>query len=128
MLKICAAVSLTQAYGVHINGYVETEVGLELWVARRSKDKPTWPGKLDHIVAGGQVRSCVLLLLGEQARSICANCRRLVAYGYIASPGQLCMLAVQGLAVRAQLPFTSVTFVMQLLVSSAKKVQSASCS
>lgn len=44
-----------QAYGVHVNGYVETEAGLELWVARRSKDKPTWPGKLDHIVAGGQV-------------------------------------------------------------------------
>ena len=45
----------TQAYGVHINGYVETDAGLELWVARRSKNKPTWPGKLDHIVAGGQV-------------------------------------------------------------------------
>jgi hypothetical protein len=44
-----------QAYGVHVNGYVETPRGLELWVARRSKDKPTWPGKLDHIVAGGQV-------------------------------------------------------------------------
>jgi len=41
---------------VHINGFVETDAGLELWVARRSKDKPTWPGKLDHIVAGGQVR------------------------------------------------------------------------
>ena len=46
----------TQAYGVHINGFVETDEGLELWVARRSRDKPTWPGKLDHIVAGGLVR------------------------------------------------------------------------
>ena len=56
------AVITAQAYGVHINGYVETAAGLELWVARRSRDKPTWPGKLDHIVAGGQVRSCSLFL------------------------------------------------------------------
>lgn len=43
-----------RAYGVHVNGYVETKSGLELWVARRSASKPTWPGLLDHIVAGGQ--------------------------------------------------------------------------
>ena len=30
------------------------ERGLCLWVARRSVNKPNWPGKLDHIVAGGQ--------------------------------------------------------------------------
>ncbi|EFN51490.1 hypothetical protein CHLNCDRAFT_27994 [Chlorella variabilis] len=41
--------------GVHINGYVRLpDGGLELWVARRSRTKPTWPGKLDHIAAGGQ--------------------------------------------------------------------------
>lgn len=45
-----------RAYGIHINGYVETAAGTKmLWVARRSKSKPTWPGMLDHIVAGGQV-------------------------------------------------------------------------
>ena len=44
----------TMTAGVHINGYVETPRGLELWVARRSQTKATWPGKLDHIVAGGQ--------------------------------------------------------------------------
>ncbi len=45
-----------KAYGVHVNGYVESPSrGLCLWVARRSRDKPTWPGKLDHIAAGGQV-------------------------------------------------------------------------
>jgi 8-oxo-dGTP pyrophosphatase MutT (NUDIX family) len=44
-----------KAYGVHVNGYVENEDGsLDMWVARRSSSKPTWPGKLDHIVAGGQ--------------------------------------------------------------------------
>eukprot|EP00590_Aulacoseira_subarctica_P008488 CAMPEP_0172417768 /NCGR_PEP_ID=MMETSP1064-20121228/4260_1 /TAXON_ID=202472 /ORGANISM="Aulacoseira subarctica , Strain CCAP 1002/5" /LENGTH=314 /DNA_ID=CAMNT_0013156269 /DNA_START=192 /DNA_END=1136 /DNA_ORIENTATION=- len=45
----------TQAYGVHINGYVRDEAGrLKLWVARRSKIKSKYPGMLDHIVAGGQ--------------------------------------------------------------------------
>ncbi|GAB4816343.1 hypothetical protein N2152v2_003389 [Parachlorella kessleri] len=44
-----------KAYGVHMNGYVTLPDGSqELWVARRSKSKPTWPGKLDHMVAGGQ--------------------------------------------------------------------------
>jgi hypothetical protein len=47
-----------RAYGVHINGYVETAPGsndgLRLWVGRRSRNKPTAPGKLDHLVAGGQ--------------------------------------------------------------------------
>lgn len=47
-----------RAYGVHVNGYVMGLAGgnedLHLWVARRAKDKPTAPGKLDHIVAGGQ--------------------------------------------------------------------------
>ena len=37
-------------------GYVVDADGTKrLWVARRSRDKQTWPGKLDHIVAGGQV-------------------------------------------------------------------------
>lgn len=45
-----------QAYGVHINGFVRGSDGqLQLWVARRSSTKPTWPSLLDHIAAGGQV-------------------------------------------------------------------------
>lgn len=41
--------------GVHINGYITLPDGSkELWVAKRSSNKPTWPGKLDHIAAGGQ--------------------------------------------------------------------------
>eukprot|EP00884_Botryococcus_braunii_P009748 jgi/Botrbrau1/18775/Bobra.0386s0093.1 len=43
-----------KGYGIHVNGYVEGPEGIKLWVARRSANKPTWPGKLDHIVAGGQ--------------------------------------------------------------------------
>jgi hypothetical protein len=51
-----AAVPLfgAQAYGVHLNGYVGEGEGMRIWVARRSRFKPTGPGKLDHIVAGGQ--------------------------------------------------------------------------
>ena len=41
-------------FGVHLNGYVRTKQGIELWVAKRSSNKPTFPGKLDNIVAGGQ--------------------------------------------------------------------------
>ena len=41
--------------GVHINGYVTLPDGSrEMWVARRSRSKPTWPGRLDHVAAGGQ--------------------------------------------------------------------------
>lgn len=43
-----------RGYGVHINGYVRREDGLHMWVARRSLTKPTGPGKLDQVVAGGQ--------------------------------------------------------------------------
>lgn len=43
-----------RSYGVHINGLVEKAGGLHIWIARRTKDKPFWPGKLDQIVAGGQ--------------------------------------------------------------------------
>ncbi|WP_325062755.1 NUDIX hydrolase [Gluconobacter aidae] len=41
------------AEGVHLNGLVEREDGLCLWVARRSMSKRLDPGKLDHLVAGG---------------------------------------------------------------------------
>lgn len=43
-----------RAFGVHLNGFVRRPEGLSLWVARRAKDKATAPGKLDHLVAGGQ--------------------------------------------------------------------------
>ena len=43
-----------RSFGVHLNGYVEDAEGLKLWVGRRSMSKPTAPGKLDHLVAGGQ--------------------------------------------------------------------------
>ena len=42
------------AFGVHVNGYVLGEEGMRLWVGKRAKHKAVAPGKLDHLVAGGQ--------------------------------------------------------------------------
>lgn len=42
------------AYGVHVNGFVTTPEGPRLWVGKRSPRKAVAPGKLDHLVAGGQ--------------------------------------------------------------------------
>eukprot|EP00850_Spirogloea_muscicola_P025373 SM002882S10731 [mRNA] locus=s2882:2:1624:- [translate_table: standard] len=47
-----------KAYGVHMNGFVKEKDGAKLlWVARRSLSKQTYPGRLDHLAAGGQVSS-----------------------------------------------------------------------
>ena len=43
-----------RAYGVHLTGYVRRGDGLHVWVATRSRAKPTYPGMLDNTVAGGQ--------------------------------------------------------------------------
>lgn len=75
-----------RAYGVHINGYVVQADGSKaLWVARRSASKQTWPGKLDHIVAGGQVRACLAAAPGERQGSCmpwgCLPCEWLLSFG-----------------------------------------------
>ena len=44
----------TIGYGVHLNGVSMRESGICMWVGKRSLDKPTGPGKLDQMVAGGQ--------------------------------------------------------------------------
>ncbi len=41
------------AFGVHVNGYVNTADGLHLWIGHRARDRQVAPGKLDHLVAGG---------------------------------------------------------------------------
>lgn len=40
-----------------MNGYVEREGQKFLWLGKRSQGKSTFPGMLDHLVAGGLV-SC----------------------------------------------------------------------
>ena len=42
-----------RAYGVHLNGFVRVGNTIKMWIARRARDKPTFPGMLDNIVAGG---------------------------------------------------------------------------
>jgi Domain of unknown function (DUF4743) len=64
-----------KAYGVHVNGYVRDSKTGEisyLWVAKRAKNKSTFPSMLDHIVAGGQPygispRENVIKECGEEA-------------------------------------------------------------
>jgi len=42
-----------RSWGVHMNGFVRKPDGIHMWIAHRSKDKPTYPGMLDNMVAGG---------------------------------------------------------------------------
>ncbi len=77
-----------RGYGVHMNGYVSGSDGLYMWIARRSLTKPTGPGKLDQMVAGGQpadiglydnmVKEC-----GEEAGIPAEIARRVRAAGAI---------------------------------------------
>ena len=50
-----AAVPLfgVEGYGVHVNGYVDVGGEMKMWIGKRSLTKPTAPGKLDQVVAGG---------------------------------------------------------------------------
>ncbi len=41
------------SFGQHLNGIVRTKEGLKMWIARRSRTKGYFAGKLDHLVAGG---------------------------------------------------------------------------
>lgn len=41
-------------FGIHMNGLVQTDDGLHVWIATRSMEKPFYSGKLDQMVAGGQ--------------------------------------------------------------------------
>lgn len=43
-----------KAFGIHVNGFVRADAGMDVWVAKRSERVRNDPGKLDHIVAGGQ--------------------------------------------------------------------------
>eukprot|EP00127_Corallochytrium_limacisporum_P002200 Clim_evm94s108 gene=Clim_evmTU94s108 len=43
-----------EKYGVHINGWLtDPEKGIMMWLGRRALDKPTYPGMLDQMAAGG---------------------------------------------------------------------------
>ncbi|KAI3891597.1 hypothetical protein MKX03_033144 [Papaver bracteatum] len=42
-----------KAYGIHLIGYVDRDGEKSLWIGKRSDMKPTFPGMLDHLAAGG---------------------------------------------------------------------------
>jgi 8-oxo-dGTP pyrophosphatase MutT (NUDIX family) len=42
-----------RGYGCHLNGFLQRDGALQLWVGRRAADKKIAPNKLDNIVAGG---------------------------------------------------------------------------
>jgi 8-oxo-dGTP pyrophosphatase MutT (NUDIX family) len=60
----------TKAFGVHVNAWVRGREGPLLWVAQRSQDRAHAPGKLDHLVAGGQPAG---LTLAENLVKECAE-------------------------------------------------------
>ena len=54
--RTCLPLFGAKGYGVHVNGWCVDPSTNEpcLWVATRALSKPTWPGMLDHLVAGAQ--------------------------------------------------------------------------
>lgn len=57
-----------RSWGIHVNGYVWKNDELHMWVAKRAADKPTYPGMLDNIVAGGQpIGICVKANLAKES-------------------------------------------------------------
>ena len=75
-------------FGVHLNGVVGAGPALCMWVARRSLSKPTGPGKLDQVVAGGQPAGVSLMdnlikECGEEAAIPPALARRAVPIGAV---------------------------------------------
>jgi 8-oxo-dGTP pyrophosphatase MutT (NUDIX family) len=87
-----------RAYGVHLNGFVRGEHGVAMWIGRRSRNKPTSPGKLDQLVAGGQpagmgLRENLIKECWEEAGISLAMAQRVVSVGAIS----YCLEVPQGL-------------------------------
>ena len=76
------------ALGVHVNGIVRDRDGLKMWIGRRSRNKPTYPGMLDNLCAGGiiyghGVRETLIKEAGEEASIPKALAARAVSTGAI---------------------------------------------
>jgi 8-oxo-dGTP pyrophosphatase MutT (NUDIX family) len=87
-----------RACGVHLNGFVRGERGVAMWIGRRSRDKPTSPGKLDQLVAGGQpagmgLRENLIKECWEEAGIPLETAQRVVPVGAIS----YCLEVPQGL-------------------------------
>lgn len=85
-----------RAYGVHVNAFLRRPDGIHMWIARRARDKPTYPGMLDNAIAGGQpvglgLMENVVKEAGEEAGVPPELARRAVAVGaisYICQEGE----------------------------------------
>lgn len=74
--------------GVHVNGLVRGREGLKMWIGRRSPNKPSYPGMLDNLCAGGiiyghGVRETLIKEAGEEASIPKAVAARAVPTGAI---------------------------------------------
>lgn len=51
--RACAPFFGMRAFGQHLNGFVRTPDGIEMWIGRRAADRRLYPRHLDNLVAGG---------------------------------------------------------------------------
>ncbi|EXJ14733.1 DUF4743 domain-containing protein [Imhoffiella purpurea] len=68
--RACAPFFGMRAFGQHLNGFVRTSKGIEMWIGRRSADRRLYPRYLDNLVAGGLPFD---LTLAENLRKECAE-------------------------------------------------------
>lgn len=66
--RACAPFFGMRAFGQHLNGFVRSARGLEMWIGRRSADRRLYPGRLDNLVAGGLPHA---VALAENLRKEC---------------------------------------------------------
>lgn len=77
-----------RAWGQHLNGYVKRPDGLWMWIGKRSRNKRTFPGKLDNLVAGGLpygigLKENLIKECQEEASIPLTLCDRVVSAGAI---------------------------------------------
>ena len=63
-----------------MSGYVERDGEKYLWIGKRSETKPTYPGMLDHLVAGGLVRLTSLAILTSETGDLLMDLQFAVIY------------------------------------------------
>lgn len=68
--RACAPFLGARAFGQHLNGYVHTARGIEMWIGRRAADRRHYPLHLDNLVAGGLPHG---LSLVDNLRKECAE-------------------------------------------------------
>lgn len=66
--RACAPFFGMRAFGQHLNGFVRTSRGIEMWIGRRSADRRLYPRRLDNLVGGGLPYG---LSLAENLRKEC---------------------------------------------------------